>query len=65
MRTTYFERDDILVLRFSDKEITREVAQDWNTTVSFAADGSVVEVVILEARRAGAVPMELRHDFAA
>ena len=65
MRTTYFENDDILVLRFSDKEISREISQDWNMTISYAADGSVVEVVVLDARRSGAVPMELRRDRAA
>ena len=65
MRTTYFENDDILVLRFSDKEISREVAQDWNMTISYAADGSVVDVVMLDAWRSGAVPMEMRHDHAA
>ena len=65
MRTTYFENDDILVLRFSEKEITREVAQDWNITLSFAADGSVVEIVVLDARSSGAVPLEVSHDHAA
>ncbi len=28
MRTTYFEHDDILVLRMVDKPIVREVSQD-------------------------------------
>ncbi|HRO88442.1 MAG TPA: DUF2283 domain-containing protein [Chiayiivirga sp.] len=58
MRTTYDEADDILTIRFSDKPIVREVSQDWNTCISYAADGSVVEVVILEARAQGAVPMQ-------
>lgn len=57
MRTTYDEVDDILVIRVSDKPIVREASQDWNTTISYAADGSVVEVVVLEARAQGAWPM--------
>ena len=58
MRITYFEKDDTLVIHFADKPVTRETSLDWNTHVSFAADGSVVEVVILEARARGAFPLE-------
>jgi uncharacterized protein YuzE len=57
MRITYFEKDDTLVIHFADKPVARETSQDWNTHVSFAADGSVVEVVILEARARGAFPV--------
>jgi hypothetical protein len=46
MRITYFEKDDNLVIHFADKPVARETSQDWNTHVSFAADGTVVEVVI-------------------
>lgn len=58
MKTVYYEADDILVLRMEDKAIVREVSQDWNTHISYAADGSVVEVVILDARANGALPVE-------
>jgi hypothetical protein len=58
MRITYFEKDDTLVIHFADKPIARETSQDWNTHVSFADDGSVVEVVILEARAHGAFPVK-------
>lgn len=57
MHTTYDEADDILLIRVSDKPIVREVSQGWNTTISYAADGSVVEVVVLEARAQGAWPL--------
>lgn len=56
MRTTYDEADDILVLHLADKPIVREASQDWNTHISYAADGSIVEVVILEASKQGAWP---------
>ena len=59
MKTTYFEDDDILVLHMADKPIVREVSQDWNTHVSYAEDGTVVEVVVLDARAAGAMPAVL------
>jgi hypothetical protein len=57
MRTTYYDDDDILVIHLSDKPITREVSQDWNTHISYAADGSAVEVVVLDAKANGALPV--------
>ena len=42
MRTTYYDDDDILVIRLSDKPITREVSQDWNTHVSYARTRSLM-----------------------
>jgi hypothetical protein len=65
MRTTYYDEDDILVIHLSDKPIVREVSQDWNTHVSYAADGSAVEVVVLDARASGALPVEVLHGHAA
>ena len=65
MRTTYYDQDDILVLHLSDKPIVREVSQDWNTHISYAADGSAVEIVVLEARASGALPVEILHGQAA
>lgn len=58
MQVTYHETDDILVLHVSDKPIVRETSQDWYTTVSYAADGSVVEVVVLDASKQGAWPLK-------
>jgi len=63
MRTTYDEADDILTLHLSDKPIEKERSQDWNTHVSYAADGSIVEVVILDASKQGAWPL-MRTDAA-
>lgn len=65
MKTTYYDDEDTLVIRLSDKEIVREVSQDWHTHVSYAADGSVVETVILEAARIGAWPLTIEHKAAA
>ena len=65
MKTTYFDDDDTLVIRLSDKPVVREVSQDWNTQVSFAADGTVVETVILEASKLGSWPLSIQHRQAA
>jgi len=59
MKTTYFDDDDTLVIHLSDKPITREVSQDWNTHISYAADGTTVEIVILEAKAHGMLPAEM------
>jgi hypothetical protein len=58
MKTTYYPQDDILEIHFSDKPIVREVSQEWNVNLSFAGDGSVVEIVILDAVKAGFMPFE-------
>ena len=65
MRTIYYDDDDILVIRLSDKPISREVSQDWNTHISYAEDGSTVEVVLLEAKASGAYPLHVEHAMAA
>lgn len=61
VRTTYDEADDILVLHLSEKAIAKEVSQDWNTHVSYAEDGTIVEIVILEASKQGAWPLLRSH----
>ena len=64
MRTTYYDDDDILVIHLSDKPIVREVSQDWNTHISYAEDGTAFEVVLLDARASGALPVETLHAAA-
>jgi Protein of unknown function (DUF2283) len=53
MKSTYFDKDDILSIRVSDKPIVREVSQSWHINTSYAADGTVVEVVLLDAHKDG------------
>lgn len=60
MKATYFEHDEILEIRVSDKPIVREVSHGWNTNISYAQDGSVVETVLLDAKKEGLLPVEVR-----
>ena len=60
MKSIYFENDDILQIRVSDKPIVREVSQDWHTNSSYAEDGTIVEIVLLDARKVGLLPLEFR-----
>ena len=56
----YFENDDILQILVSEKQIVREVSQDWHTNISYAEDGSIVEIVLLDAKKEGLLPLEYR-----
>jgi hypothetical protein len=58
MKTVYYPQDDILEIRFNDKPVAREVSQDWNVNLSFAGDGSLVEMVILDAAASGFIPFQ-------
>ncbi|QVL50923.1 MAG: DUF2283 domain-containing protein [Thiocapsa sp.] len=57
MKTTYYEDDDILAIHVSDQPIAREVSHGWNLNIAYAADGSVVEIVLLEAHEQGLFPV--------
>jgi hypothetical protein len=65
MRTTYYDQDDILVINLSDKLIHREVSQDWCTHISYAEDGTTVEIVVLDAKANGMYPLAIEHARAA
>jgi hypothetical protein len=65
MNTTFFDIDDILVMHLSDKPIAREDSQDWNTHLSYATDGTTVEVVVVDAAAIDAFPLEVLHGHAA
>ncbi|WP_273209769.1 DUF2283 domain-containing protein [Marinobacter subterrani] len=61
MRTVYDEADDILTIHLNDKAIVKEISQDWNTHISYAEDGSIVEIVVLDAEKNGAWPLVKNH----
>ena len=60
VKSIYFENDDILQIRVSDKQIVRELSQDWHTNISYAEDGSIVEIVLLDTKKEGLLPLEYR-----
>ena len=60
MKSTYFENEDILQIRMADKLIVREVSQGWNTHISYAEDGSIIEIALLDAKIQGLLPLEYR-----
>jgi Protein of unknown function (DUF2283) len=62
MKSVYFEDDDILQIRVADKPIVREVSQGWHTNISYAEDGTVVEIVLLDPKKEGLLPLELKKS---
>ena len=42
MKTNYDAADDILVLHFTDKPVSREVSQDWNLNIAYADEAEAL-----------------------
>ncbi len=42
------ENEGTLHIRLTDKPVTRETSPNWHTNISYAEDGSIVEVVLLD-----------------
>jgi hypothetical protein len=60
MKSTYFEEGDVLRIRISDQPVARKVAQSEDVHIAYADDGSVVEVVLLNAMVQGWVPLSVK-----
>ena len=58
VKSIYCENDDILQILVSEKQIVREVSQDWHTNISYAEEGSIVEIVLLDAKKEGLLSLE-------
>ena len=53
MKSIYSENNDILQIHVSEKQSVREVSQDWHSNISNAEDGSIVQIVLLDAKKSG------------
>ena len=60
-KCVYRENDDILEICLSDKPIVREISPDWHTSISYAEDGTIVEIVLLDAKKEGLLALEFRN----
>ena len=45
---TYIPNEDTLHIGLTDKPVKRESSPNWHTNISYADDGSIVEVVLLD-----------------
>jgi hypothetical protein len=57
MKSIDFENDDILQIRVFEKRTLREGSQDWHTNDSYAEDDPIVEIVLLDTEKSGALPV--------
>ena len=48
VKCSYLENEDTLHIRLTDKPVLRETSPNWHTNISYAEDGSIVEVVLLD-----------------
>ena len=48
VKCSYLENEGILHIRLTDKPVTRETSPNWHTNISYAEDGSIVEVVLFD-----------------
>lgn len=56
VRCTYLEIDDILQIHLSDKPAVRTVSPNWHVNLSYADDGSLVAMELLDAKQLGLPP---------
>ncbi len=61
MKISYHESDDILHIELRSGMIVRDVSLNWNVNVGYTDDG-VGEITILDAQRAGLLPLILEGD---
>ncbi len=58
---SYREDEDLFQLRLSNKQIVREASLDWHSHISYAADKSIVEIVLLNAKKSGALSLSFKQ----
>ena len=60
MKSIYSENNDILQIHVSEEQSVREVSQDWHSNISNAEDGSIVQIVLLDAKKGGLLLLKYR-----
>jgi len=61
VKCIYLESADALQVCLSCKTIVREVSPDWHTNISYAEDGTIVEIVLLDAKTQCLLPPEFKN----
>ncbi len=59
VKCSYPENEGTLHIRLTDKPVTRETSPNWHTNLSYAEDGSIVEVVLLDFSALGKLNLQL------
>ena len=64
MKMSYDPEDDILVIEFNKDDIVRDISLNWNVNIGMTAQG-IGEIVILDAKKAGLLPIEMGDELRA
>ena len=59
VKCSHLENEGTLHIRLTDKPVTREASPNWHTNISYAEDGSIVEVVLLDFSTLGKLNQQL------
>ena len=59
VRCSYLENEGTPHIRLTDKPVTRETSPNWHINISYAEDGSIVEVVLLDFSALGKLNKQL------
>ena len=59
VKCSYLENEDTLHIRVSDKPVMRETSLNWHINISYAEDGSIIEVVLLDFSTRGKFNLQL------
>lgn len=64
MKMSYGPEDDILVIEFNKENIVRDISLNWNVNIGMTEQG-IGEIVILDAKKAGMLPIEMGDELRA
>ena len=57
----YRADEDLFHIRLSNKKIVREASLDWHCITSYASDDTIVEIVLLDAKKSGALSLSYQQ----
>ena len=57
----YRADEDLFHIRLSNKKTVREASPDWHCNISYASDDTIVEIVLLDAKKSGALPLSFQQ----
>ena len=64
MKMSYDPEDDILLIEFNKENIVRDISLNWNVNIGMTEQG-IGEIVILDAKKAGMLPIEMGDELRA
>ena len=57
----YRADEDLFHIRLCNKKIVREASPVWHCNISYASDDTIVEIVLLDAKKSGALPLSFQQ----